>query len=290
MISAKETGVPDVGVAGEADAGGLGEEVAAMGGAGDAHDEQGHAFLAVQEAAAFAVEEGLFAEHAGVNGAHGVEQGGEAFFARAAVHDEDAVVFAGEGVAARVFEHGGGADDVGRLAEVIQHALELLEYVGGEAAREDAAAAFVEFVEEGLVAALFFADPPDFVFDEEAHEDFGADEEGVVDFEAGGEVGGAVAEDGAGDEHAEGFAADGADADHAAAHGDEVFERELLFDEGGAMPERCAAKARRTRRRSSARRAGLGRAACFSRRSSWRPAAWRCARPKRSRVPSDFRK
>ena len=59
--------VPGVGVEGEADAGGLGVVVAAVGGAADAHDEQGHAFLAVEQAAPLAVEEGLLVEDAGID-------------------------------------------------------------------------------------------------------------------------------------------------------------------------------------------------------------------------------
>jgi hypothetical protein len=89
-----DVGVPDEGVVGEADAGGLRVVVAALGGTGYAHDEKRHALLAVEQAAALAVAEGLLVEDAGVDAAHGLEEGGHALLARAAVDDEDALVLA----------------------------------------------------------------------------------------------------------------------------------------------------------------------------------------------------
>ena len=225
--------VPGVGVEGEADAGGLGVVVAAVGGAADAHDEQGHAFLAVEQAAPLAVEEGLLVEDAGIDAADGVQQALAALLARAAVGDEDAFVFAGEGVAAGVFEDGAGADDVGGFAEVVQQALELFEDGGGEVAGLDAAAALGQALEEGGGVFLLFAQPPDIVLHQEGDEHLGAHEERVVRLQAAGQLGVVRADDGAGDEHAEGFAADGADADHAVAEGQEVVEGEVAFDQAG---------------------------------------------------------
>ena len=96
--------MPDVGVEGEADAGDLRVEAVAVHGARDAHDEQRHLFVVVEQPARGAVAQRPLAHRAGVDRAHGGEEVLQPLRVRALVGAEDAVVLAGEGVAEVVFQ------------------------------------------------------------------------------------------------------------------------------------------------------------------------------------------
>jgi len=224
-------GAPDEGIVGKADAGEVRIEGAALQFARHAHDQQGHLFVALQQAMAFAVGQRLAAHAAGVDGADRVEERPQAFLERALVRAEHAVVLAGEGIAVGVLQQGAGAHDHGILPEIIQHLFEQRNLVGRELAVEDAFLRFVHAVEEGIRRMLFFADFPEAVADQEAVEDVGADVERVVGLELRAQLGAFALGDLARHEHAHRLAADEPGAEHAPAHLQHVFQRQVAVHE-----------------------------------------------------------
>ena len=145
--------VPGVGILRQTHPGDLGEEVTAIAPAGDALHQQGHLLVPVEEATLLAIAQGLLAQGAGVDGLDGGQEVIEALLVGALVGAEDALVLAGEGIAVAVLQQGAGADDDGRLAEVVQHLDELLHKLGGETPGDDAPAGLVEVIEQGVLTS-----------------------------------------------------------------------------------------------------------------------------------------
>ena len=228
-----DLGVPAVRIVRKAHAGRLREEIAVATAPRDAHDQQGHAFLAGQQVARLAVKQGLGVEHAGVHLAHRVEQGGEAFLAGPAVGEEDALVLAGKSVAARVLEDRTGAHDARHFPEVLEHRLELLDLSRQEFPGENPGTADVEVLEEGGRPVLLLADPPHAVAHHEADEHLRPHEERVVHLDPLGHVGRVAPQDGPRHQHPERLAADRTDPDLALADLPEILQRQVLLHQRG---------------------------------------------------------
>ena len=196
--------------------------------AGDAHDEQRHLLVAVEQVAVGAVLDGVDVHGAGVHGAHGLLEHGVALLQGTLVCTEHAVVFAGERVAEAVLQQGAGAHDDRRLAEVFEHGEKLLL----DARRERAVQQLLLDLRRDLqiVAHLVHlgAQSPAVVVDKVGVKHVRADVIGVVRLDAlFKEFGVGIAQDVARQQHAGGLAADAAGADLPVFDVDEILDGEV---------------------------------------------------------------
>ena len=196
--------------------------------AADAHDEQRHLLVAVEEVSVGAVAEGLRADGARVDGAHRVLEDPVAFLEAALVRAEHALVFAGKGVADTVLEQRARPDDDGRLAEVFQHGQELLLDHRHELARQQPLAQ-----RRGEAQIVLRLDHPGTQVPDAALHGVGiehvrADEIGVVRLDAPlVEIRVGVADHVTRQQHADGLAADASRADLALFDLHEVAQGEI---------------------------------------------------------------
>ena len=226
-----DVGSPCIGIEGEADSGELGIEVLAVEGARHAHDQQGHLFVAVEHPTVGPVAQGFFGHGAGIDFADGGQQVLQAFLARALVGAEDAFVGAREGVAVVVLQQRAGAHDERRLAEIVQHFLELPQDVGRKLAGQQQPAGFVGALEERVRVALFLANGPRTAAHEEIVEDVGADKERIVFLQQLREARVGLLDDRARQQEADGLAANEAGADHPAAHVEDVRQGQVAGEQ-----------------------------------------------------------
>ena len=120
------------------------------------------------------------AHRTGIDSSYGSNEVLEPTFTRALVRAEDAIVFACKGVAEVVLEQRAGAYDDGGLTVVVQHLLELLEYIVRKLSCENSLARLLGAFEESLGVSLFLSVPPDAVSDKECVEDIGSDVKRVL--------------------------------------------------------------------------------------------------------------
>jgi hypothetical protein len=197
--------------------------------AGDPLDQKRHLLVAFQQPPLGAVAQRLLAHRAGVDRPHGRHEVFQPLLMLPLVGAEDALVFAGEGVAEAVLQEAAGADDDRRLPEVVEHLGELAADVVGELPAEEPPAGLLDAVEKRGRVPLLLPQPPAAVLHEVRVEDVGPDEERVVGLQQAIPTRVAALEDRPGQEHPDRLPADQPRADHPPPDRQHIREREVFL-------------------------------------------------------------
>ena len=206
-----------------------GKEQIAVQLAGDALDEQGHLLVAVEQTVMQTIAQAFLAHGAGIDRAHRVHECLQALLGRALIGEEDAFVFAGEGVAVVVLQQAAGAHDQRRLPKVLQHFHELLLDVVGKRAGENLLPGFFGALQIEVEILLAAAQPPAAVLHQVSVKHVRADVERVVAFQQFLPFRVGLLQDGPRQQHAERLAADQARADHPLHDFHQVRQIEILL-------------------------------------------------------------
>ena len=125
-------GEPFVGAVAVAHAGGAGQEVVSVIGAGHPLHQDGHLLVLFVQTPHTAVFQGGIVHGAGVYPPDGLLEGFQPLLGAALVDAEHRLILPGEGIAEAVLQEAGGADNKGILAEVFQDADEPFPDLFGE--------------------------------------------------------------------------------------------------------------------------------------------------------------
>jgi len=224
--------LPDEGIVGQADTRQTGKEITVAVRTGNALHQKRHLFILLRHPALQPVGERVLVHRGGEDFADGFLEMPVAFLRRSLVDAEIAFVFSGKGVAEGVFQKRTGADDDRRLAEIFQHELELLLDLVGKRAVQHLLFELTRDAKISFIGFLRHQQFPPAVLHHVRIENIRTDIEGIMDFHHGAPVKRRIlAQNVAGQQHADGFAADEPRADKALLDLHQVFQLEVFPDQ-----------------------------------------------------------